>query len=341
MKVCTNCFNDFELKSFIESNSCENGRCDYCAGEQDSVLLDIEELLDFFAEFIEVFEEKSDGKPLIQLIKEDWDLFSGNTSANRILSDILNFIKSSISSPQILVTYIKEIIECTSYWEILKDELKWGKRYLTDYNKLFNLGWNSYFETKSKLPVNEKYFRARIHSKSGDTPYLEKQMGSPDKLYVSSGRANPLGIPYLYLSRSAETTLYETRAAFLDEISIAEFQIKDNEEIVLVDFTEDLSVFLYQNNIKEHVKSVILKKNISVDLSKPIRKRYDSELEYIPTQFICEFIKYEIGSDGILFNSSLHQGGKNIVLFNEDKVRCTSVQKHHVTKVSIESRRIS
>ncbi len=56
------------------------------------------------------------------------------------------------------------------------------------------------------------------------------------------------------------------------------------------------------------------KQKISIDLSKPMR-RYDNEIEYIPTQFICEFIKVFTGASGIKFSSSLHPSGNNFVIF--------------------------
>jgi len=163
-------------------------------------------------------------------------------------------------------------------------------------------------------------------------------MGSPHKTKVEDGRANPLGIPYLYLSKSIETTLYEIRAFYLDEVSVGEFKIKDDEEIILVDFTFSTGAFFNVGHILDYTKSMLLKRLISADLSKPMR-RYDSKLEYIPTQFICEFIRYITNADGIQFNSSLHKGGKNIVLFVQDKVECISVALHRVTNVEIKAQK--
>ena len=59
-------------------------------------------------------------------------------------------------------------------------------------------------------------------------------MGCPPNKLTSSGRANPQGIPYLYLSKTPETTLYETRASYLDELSIGKFKIKDKDGLVLL-----------------------------------------------------------------------------------------------------------
>jgi len=64
MKVCANCFNDKELKLFIISNTAENGKCDYCNDDSITAILDISELLDFFAEFFQVFKLDPAGIPL-------------------------------------------------------------------------------------------------------------------------------------------------------------------------------------------------------------------------------------------------------------------------------------
>ena len=72
---------------------------------------------------------------------------------------------------------------------------------------------------------------------------------------------------------------------------------------------------------------------ISHDLSKPLR-RYDTELEYVPTQLICEYCKLN-GIDGIRFESSLHKGGINLVLFDANKADCISVVSKEIKKVEI------
>lgn len=339
MKVCVHCFNDIEIKQFIVTNSKEKGQCDYCNDGINSELIDISELLDFFAEFIQIFKFDPSGIPLVQKIQNDWNLFSGEDICHNILSDILFILKSSLTDSQEMVNYTDDIIECISYWEKLKEEIKWERRFLTNIDKLEELGWVRFFKDTLELSKSEPLFRARLHY-NGDQKEIEPiRMGCPDKINTSAGRANPQGIPYLYLSKNIETTLYKVRATFLDEVSVGTFQIKDNSKVIFVDFTEMAGAFSKVDEIVEYTKRMLLKRYISADLSKPIR-RYDSELEYIPTQFICEYIRYITEADGILFNSSLHNGGENIVLFEQDKVECISVAIHRVTKVEIESNKI-
>ena len=338
MKVCPQCFNDLELKQFIASNSAERGICDYCSDETTTDLIEIEELLDFFAEFFSIFKEVTDGTPLVELIQQDWDLFSDKPENIALLAKILETLNLPFANLYSEVSYIDEITECTSYWEVLKESIKWERRFLIDIDKLEDLGWDRFFEQQVKLPVSESLFRARLHYQGDQSIFDQTEMGSPHKTKVEEGRANPLGIPYLYLSTSIETTLYEIRAFYLDEVSVGEFKIKEASDIILVDFTYSTGAFFNVGRILDYTKSMLLKELISADLSKPMR-RYDSKLEYIPTQFICEFIRYITNADGIQFNSSLHIGGKNIVLFAQDKVECTSVAMHRVTKVEIKAQK--
>lgn len=107
------------------------------------------------------------------------------------------------------------------------------------------------------------------------------------------------------------------------------------KSVKLVDFTEDTPLFnAITNTVNKTIKGKLLRERISRDLSKPMR-RYDSELEYIPTQFICEFIKIFTGADGIRFNSSLHPEGNNIVMFNQEIMECKSVKLKKISSINL------
>lgn len=79
----------------------------------------------------------------------------------------------------------------------------------------------------------------------------------------------------------------------------------------------------------------MLTDSISKDLSKPLR-RYDSEIEYVPTQLICEFCKEYVHADGICFKSSLYPGGVNYVLFDPKAADCVSVESHEIGTIDID-----
>lgn len=162
-------------------------------------------------------------------------------------------------------------------------------------------------------------------------------MGCPPTQLMAEGRANPIGIPFLYLAKEIETTFYEVRATFLDYISVGRFYVKDDRTLKITDFTKRLSPFNNATDIVSFAKGKLLRDLISIDLSKPLL-RFDSHLEYIPTQFICEFIRYFCDSDGIQFVSSLKKDGVNFVLFDENNVECKSVELHQIESLMITSR---
>ncbi|GHT12524.1 hypothetical protein FACS189426_16020 [Bacteroidia bacterium] len=334
MKVCSCCFNDQEIAQFIKTNSKEKGKCGYCSSDSD--LLDIDELADFFASLLSIYKEATDGMPLTQLVQKDWELFSNEQVDKKlVLGDILISINSSFSIFS-KATHIEEIKENVAFWDTLKYELKNKRRFLTDTEQIIDYGWDTFFNVFSTFDSSVNLFRARIHyNEEQEKPFFANAMGCP-KIAYSEGRANPKGIPYLYLCKDIETTFYETRASYLDYISVGLFKVIKPNILKIVDFTKHLSPFNNATNIIEFSKGKILRDIISKDLSKPLH-RFDSELEYIPTQFICEFIRYFYDIDGIQFFSSLKKGGVNVVLFSEDKITCNAVELHQISEIKINS----
>lgn len=334
MEVCENCFADKELKGFIYSRK-QIGDCEICGSKKVS-LINVNELLDFFQELIDNFIKSEKGKSLKSKIQGTWSFFSTHEIASKILNEVLPELTTEILKAEDLVDYTSDIIDNHLHWEVLKDELKWSRRFLSDISYLEDLGWDGFFNTQFELKSEDKLYRARVHHKSGLTAYNKYEMMCPKANIVGGGRANPLGIPYLYLSDNSETVLYEVRASYLDELSVATFNLKIEEtSIKIVDFTEDSSLF-QPTMVNETIKAHLLREKISRDLSKPMR-RYDTEIEYIPTQFICEFIKVYTGASGIRFRSSLHPSGNNIVIFNQDLMECVDVKLEKITTLRLKS----
>lgn len=334
--VCKDCFADKELKGFILSQG-NIRNCDCCFSKEIETI-STEELLDFFKELFDNFKKKSNGASIVSLIQGNWSLFSNLEYGHKILNYILDKISSDFSNSEELVDFSDDILENVNFWFKLKEQLKWEKRYFTDIDFLTqDLGWDSFFESKVAIKKEDIFYRARLHQNADDEIYPIEKMYCPPAIYATAGRANPIGIPYLYLSDNEETVLYEIRASFLDEVSIGVFSKDDKilNDVTISDFTESTSLYA-PNEVNKRIKSTLLKKYISRDLSKPMR-RYDSELDYIPTQFICEFIKVFTNVQGIKFRSSLHNVGNNLVIFNQEIMKCSGVKKVKISKVKIKS----
>lgn len=338
MKLYANCFRDEEIRQFINTYSSNIETNPYIHGDE-SFVIDFWELADFFSSLFSIYDTDSNGEPLFELIQADWDIFDiKKNGIEIILQAIINELSHPFENSNIRVKHISEIEDCLSYWALLKIELKSQKRFFSDIGSIIDYGWDTLFDVNSIIDKDIPLYRARIHNNMSDArPHNISNMGCPPTRLMTEGRANPIGIPFLYLAKEIETTFYEVRATFLDYISVGTFYVKDDRTLKITDFTKRLSPFNNATDIVSFAKGKLLRDLISIDLSKPLH-RFDSHLEYIPTQFICEFIRYFCNSDGIQFISSLKRDGVNFVLFDENNVECKFVKLHQIESLTIISK---
>lgn len=146
-----------------------------------------------------------------------------------------------------------------------------------------------------------------------------------DNSVVTEGRANPSLIKYLYTSESPYTALTEVRPYLGGNISVAE--IKVTEEIKIADFSY-INDFYSFDSLEDMLMRIIMR-----NLSNPINT---NKHEYIPTQYIAEYLK-NLKYDGIKFNSSLHKGGYNITIFNYSKCKAVSSKLYKIKDICIDS----
>lgn len=326
--MCKDCFLDEEIRKEVENNSTDEGRCDVCG--KSGKRCDISVFTDFFVSVIQLFKTDINSQNTIfSILEKDWNIFTDSQCARTILTEVIRVSGLAVNLED-KVSYSDDIVSRASVWEQLKIEVKENYRYFVDHEK-----FDSYADLSPSATLKEGafLFRARI-TPDGQKKLKPKNMGCPEKGKATAGRANPLGIPYLYLCKDEETTFYEVRSVYLDRLSIGKFQIQ--RDLNIVDFNSKSSLFLSfdgTNSLSDTVVQKLIQDAISRDLSKPLR-RYDTELEYIPTQLICEYCKRN-NADGICFNSSLHSGGVNYVLFNPEDAKCTSVISREVKSIQI------
>ena len=157
--------------------------------------------------------------------------------------------------------------------------------------------------------------------------YNGKESTAPPAEKTPSGRANPANIRYLYLCEDKETPIYEMRPIIGQKLSIAKFKLNRDVKIYDLTFSSDISA----NGGSDDTS---LFQSIGVMFSVP---NDGQEAEYIPTQFLAEQIK-RMGFDGLRFNSSLHSGGINVVLFNPEDCTAVSSDLIEVSDIKITSR---
>lgn len=155
------------------------------------------------------------------------------------------------------------------------------------------------------------------YNKEGSLPPLKEK--------CVAGRANPDHVRYLYVCEDDMTPIYEIKPAIKQVVSLAKLKLK--KDIRVFDFAAD---YCMDGDKIQGLFSFIAEK-----FSVP---NYNDFTKYIPTQCIAERIK-KLGFDGIRFNSSLHAGGKNVVMFDADicDVMSTSLVEISDIKISTKS----
>lgn len=295
---------------------------------------DNQTIKDFLNSLLSLYEISQDGKPLSYALIKDWPIFVDEKS----LSIVLDMLGSRFQ-PNDPVRYIAEYRDYLQAWDDVKAEMKTNTRFFCQMDSIVDILNDFNVDSDSLILFkNEQFFRARVHHKEEPTFSID-EMGCPPKPALATpGRANPNGIRYLYLCCDNLTPFYEVRPYYLDRVDVGEFLIQE-DNLKIVDFTEKVNLFnvFYdegENVFKQKVKRRVLFDAISNDLSKPIRS-FDSELEYVPTQYICEFFKCR-GADGVKFKSSVRDAGKNLVLFYPNKAKCVNVYPYEVSKITID-----
>src|SRR5208337_3207641 len=207
MNCCAECFGDRGLrKSIFPLRSTENGKCSYCASENVPILAPTQ-LSEYFELLVSSYRQDAGGKLLVQWFREDWGLFDhprmDDYRAKGLLGDILDdgeIVRQNFSPAE------DREADRLGEWEELRDELMYHNRFFPAVNiDLDRLEALLVYLGLDPDEVPSSWYRARIQI--DDTPFPATAMGAPPNRIASHGRANPAGIPYLYLGSTQATAI--------------------------------------------------------------------------------------------------------------------------------------
>lgn len=276
-------------------------------------------------------------------IQSDWNIFEKDCrNSEKLLKDIFH---DSIPANDPVFTDFVEITAIHQAsgagedhelkWENFAEEIKTSNRFFLKETVDLKLLGDLLRLLEKTYSKGKIFYRARISDKDGYTVAL---LGKPPGDVATAGRANPRGIPYLYVSAEQKTTEYESRSSYLDYLTVGTFKLNANLSVISLRDTQNISPFVLETNIENYVIHQKYLARLEQELSKPIR-RFDKELDYLPTQYLCEYVK-SLGYDAIEYGSALHKGGINLAIFNDDKIECRSVEVFEVNSMELHLQKV-
>jgi hypothetical protein len=145
------------------------------------------------------------------------------------------------------------------------------------------------------------------------------------------GRANPKGIPYLYVSTHRETASAEVRPWIGSFVSVAQFRTA--RELRLVNCTEGSKHKHFFGGTPPEYWDIAVWCDIDAAFSRPVT-RTDEDPDYVPTQIVAEQFKVS-GFDGVEYRSALGPG-HNIVLFDLDAARLINCSLYELRGIAFD-----
>lgn len=336
MNCCAECFGDRGLRrNIIPIRSIAIGQCSYC-GTDNVALVVPRELAEYFELLVSAYRQDPTGKLLVQWFREDWALFQhprmDDLRAKDLLAEILD--DGEIVRQQ-FVPASDPTIDRLSEWEKLRDELMYHNRYFPeatiDLDRLASL-LSPLTLDGDEVPT--QWYRARIQT--SDTPFTVGEMGAPPKRIAAHGRANPAGIPYLYLGSSQVATISEIRPHTGERACVADFTTPP--DLKLIDIRNPrrmVSPFLLEDasDIGRMRNDLPFLERLGDELTRPVVPQ-SAAIDYTPSQYLCEFIK-NCGYQGVIYRSSVSDG-INLALFDPALALCGTVTQYRVTRVSVD-----
>jgi hypothetical protein len=232
------------------------------------------------------------------------------------------------------------------YSDFVEEVKHCNRSFLSDKSLEF-LAWLEAVAKKHEITLTpgQQLFRARKSEVKGE---LIPETGmKPKKNLGSTGRANALNIPVLYLADHPEIAISEIRPETGDHVTVAVMEIQ--RELKIIDFAgerPDYAWYFQYHKLKGeeaayHENDCLVR--IGGEFSKALSIS-DKTIEYIPTQVIADFFKHH-GYDGIAYQSQFQVKDneslwRNYALFDLDSANILRRELYQVNSVILHTQKI-
>ncbi|MFA6411798.1 MAG: RES family NAD+ phosphorylase [Syntrophales bacterium] len=303
-------------------------------------LVDPVDLVDFFEPLIGVYttSTKPNACAIHDFLRHDWHLFE-NLKPSQTCSLLQAIFSDSDVTNLKYLPLVAQDSDALSQWETFREELKHENRFFPA--NVMEKGLLEQLLGLLRVEGNKLdsiVYRARIIEEGSS--YAIEEMGSPPKETTSHGRANPFGIPCLYTASDENTAVSEVRPYKGGSVCMASFSVDPTMTCVdLRDPQDTISPFdLSEEDIRLVHRYMGYLCRLGDELSKPVIPK-EAHLEYLPSQYLCEFIKH-CGFDGVIYKSAMATG-INYAIFNDRKLKGIQVKTYQINSIDVNFSQLS
>lgn len=350
--VCTNCFEEYGLRRFIEDNQ-TGSSCSYCEVQgEDVAACELDLLIEHIVSSIllEWGHPANEGLPYetreggwqVAPVYDTWDLLD-EIGLGNLHGDTYNDICTSIHNQEWCEKNPYSLsIDRTLFfgWQKFSDFVKNKARYLFLRTKNPDYDEHQHDEMDpirildalgeivmsigliKPISVDEEIRRVRITDPE-KILNSAKDLGSPPIGFATmANRMSPAGIPMFYGAFDIETTILETYTPCKSDKKANCGIFKPTRDLLVIDLSATPyvpSLFdEYERNKRDYMKFLF---DFIDDFTKPIERSDRVHIDYVPTQIVTEYFRYVFESedntpiDGVIYPSSKNEGKQAIVLF--------------------------
>lgn len=339
--ICYQCIGDNGLKEYIQRNATHK-QCSYCKKRsKKNLAITLEKFILYVQKSLKAEYSTPEDAGLPYETREGgwqgevydiWDILDEHplwSEQGDIEEDVQNALGDNLYAKNFTGTYSDWNSE---YWSKFVDLVKHKARFILfrrDFKFKYDFDDPRYIldaigellpDIVKELPAGQQFTRVRV-SQKGIEGMLAANLGtnSPKRTKTQS-RMSPAGIPLFYAAGSIPTAIVEVSPSNTDKLCHVGI-FKTSREATLVDFTAELLMpSIYDEELANKREAILFMRRFVKDMSLPVGKNGEENIDYLPTQVVTEYIRYLFkikgkNVDGIQYPSTQHEGGICYALF--------------------------
>ncbi|MXN91108.1 RES domain-containing protein [Flavobacterium sp. Sd200] len=341
-QLCGKHIADYAIRRFIKRTG-QKGQCDYCGNTRVVIQLDTllyfitDALLHFYTDPANFMSYDSSEGGYLGEVEGPWEMLEnlGLNIPDKILwDDLYNSFDHATpwADQQSALSdfkyegwlHFKHIVKHQSRFLFIgKEEFRVGHQTITarDFLKQI-IGDIRRQRMLTQIPTGTALYRCRQHLKMSEVAEASDICAPKAEHAVNPNRMSPAGIAMFYGALNAETAKLETfDRSDRTKPFLSQAIFTPKEDLLLIDLSKIPVISPFDQENWELYDRVEFLRRFLREFSAPISRDSYAHIEYVPTQIITEFLRYNFKRrdgkkiDGIIYPSSKNRSLNALVLF--------------------------